>query len=191
MTYEPIGLLLCFSPPFPVKHSCFIFLTSNRTRHQTHLQPEPALRIGAALEADARRRTAARHSGAPHRQASVLRDGDRAALAALLPPALAPRLPALPGGGGAGSAKSSGKPAAAGAAGALGWLQRRSRGKAGAGAAAAAQQQQQEQLQQLRYGGLAGVLLDLIDSILVLDAVHRPDLDELTRRVRRVMASLG
>jgi serine/threonine protein kinase len=167
-------------------------------------EPEPALRIGAALEADARRRAEVRRGGAAPRQASVLRDADADALAAALPPALAPRraaaaAPLPPVAGPAPKAL----PAAAPLPG-VAWLQQRRAPRASAAApppapppgpprppAAGGRLGGYAARQAARYGGAAGALLDLIDAILVLDAVHRPGLDEVARRAARVLDELG
>ncbi|GBF97946.1 hypothetical protein Rsub_10619 [Raphidocelis subcapitata] len=162
-------------------------------------EAEPALRVGAALEADARRRAAARAGGELHRQASVLSGADAGRLAALLPPELALPMPAAAAAEPAEPAPDAAAAAAAPAR--AGWLQPRRQRKAKgaapqlppAGAQARVKQQQQQQeaaAQQGRYGGVAGALLELLDTILVLDAVHRPGTAEVAARVARVLEAL-
>lgn len=153
-------------------------------------QAEPALRICAALEADARARAEARRTGVPHRQAPVLPPVDRSRLVAQLAQGLAPVLPGGDGSGagadGADVASSCGARTAASA-----WPPRRDKSGASSGVAKpVAAAAGTGGAGQPRYGGVAGALLELVDSILVLDAVHRPELREVSRRVARVLEAL-
>lgn len=185
---ETIELLRCLPPNHPPSLTTGRIAIANPTLSPPPPQAEPALRIGAALEADAKRRTEARRDGTVHRQASILLEADRRRLVALIQPADDP-----PGAPEQQAPAAVAAPAAAAVAG--GWLQWRQKkaatpaspeaaaGRQQQGAVAAGQQQQGE--------GLAGALLDLVDSVLVLDAVHRPGLGEVARRVRRVMEAIA
>ena len=174
-------------------------------------EPDPALHVCAALEADARARAAARRGGggggAAHRQASVLRAEDRRRLAEQVPPELAPVLaPEAPAAAAAVAAATAvAPPPPPGAAPGAGWLQQqRQRRLVGAPPPAPAPasaprppppQQQHGSFAGFdgggpQYGGLAGALLALIDSILVLDATQRPGLAEVERSAARLLAAV-